>query len=80
MKRMFTKILGMCAGLFLCAGVQAMDAYTPDLIWAGAKDSLFNETSLNWITDRQSDGACLQHWKKITGLQRQGHQTPAPHE
>jgi autotransporter-associated beta strand protein len=49
MKRMFTKILGMCAGLFLCAGVQAMDAYTPDLIWSGAKDSLFNETSLNWM-------------------------------
>jgi autotransporter-associated beta strand protein len=54
MKRMFTKILGMCAGLFLCAGVQAMDAYTPDLIWSGAKDSLFNDVSLNWITPTDS--------------------------
>lgn len=50
MKRMFTKILGMCAGLFLCAGVQALDAYTPDLIWTGAKDSLFNDVSLNWVS------------------------------
>lgn len=54
MKRMFTKILGMCAGLFLCAGVQALDSYTPDLIWTGAKDTLFNETSLNWITPTDS--------------------------
>lgn len=51
---MFTKILGMCFGLFLCAGVQAMDAYTPDLIWTGARDSLFNETSLNWMAPNDS--------------------------
>lgn len=52
---MFTKILGMCFGLFLCAGVQAMDSYTPDLIWTGAaKDSSFNKTSLNWMTQTDS--------------------------
>ena len=55
MKRMFTKILGMCFGLILSAGVYAVAPYTPDLVWTGAaKDSSFNKTSLNWMTPTDS--------------------------
>jgi len=55
MKSKFTKLLCMCFGLILSAGVYAVDAYTPDLVWTGAaKDSSFNKTSLNWMTTTDS--------------------------
>lgn len=55
MKRKFTKLLSICFGLILSAGVYAIDSYTPDLVWTGAaKDSSFNKTSLNWMTTTDS--------------------------
>jgi autotransporter-associated beta strand protein len=55
MKRTFTKLLFMSFGLFLSAGIYAVDAYTPDLIWTGvAKDSSFNKTAKNWMAPGDS--------------------------
>jgi hypothetical protein len=44
MKRTFTKLLFMSFGLFLSAGIYAVDAYTPDLIWTGVAKGLSNVT------------------------------------